>query len=295
MTNFDIIFRIFSIVERYALYQLFCYNNNEFIKMVIKMKIALAQLDIKWEDKNFNIIKCEKFIKEASYKGCSIIIFPEMTLTGFSMNTSIIGEDIDGFTVTSFKKFAKENKIAVCFGYVKNNNRKALNEMIIVDKNGLVVSKYDKIHPFSYGEESKYYEGGKSISTCNIDEFNIGSFICYDLRFPEVFQASSKINEIIFLIANWPKERIEAFNILLRARAIENQCYIAAVNRVGESDGLNYNGYSQVVDPLGNVLISENKCEKLIICDILKEKVFSVRRNFSLKEDRREEIYKEFY
>ena len=218
-----------------------------------------------------------------------------MTFTGFSMNTSTIGEDLDGFTVSNFKKIAKQNSIAICFGYVKNSHNKYFNEMIIVDKNGVIVSNYDKIHPFSHGAESKYYEGGSKITTCNIDGINIGSFICYDLRFPEVFLESSKTNELIIVIANWPEDRIESFNVLLRARAIENQCFIVAVNRVGFSNGLNYNGCSQVINPLGKVLTHICNNQKLIICDISKEEVTNLRKTFPVKGDRRKEIYRDFY
>lgn len=255
------------------------------------MKIALGQIDVKWEDKKENIRKCKEFVNKASHKKCDMVIFPEMTLTGFSMNTKDISENSNGYVMTEFKKMALDNNISIGFGYSRIIGGKFYNEMSVLSKDGIILEEYDKIHPFSYDKEDRFYEKGNKISSFSIDGINFGMFICYDLRFPEVFQISSKRNQVIILIANWPSSRIDAFDILLKARAIENQCYIVAVNRVGKSNGLYYNGYSKIIDPMGKVITNESTKEELIIGEIALDTINKVREDFPFRKDRREDIY----
>ena len=120
----------------------------------------------------------------------------------------------------------------------------------------------------------------------------ITPFICYDLRFPEIFQIASKKSDLICVAANWPKEREKHWITLLTARAIENQCYIAGINRIGSGDGIDYSGCSMIIDPEGNILNNINNDEGIIISDIYEDKVKDIRRKFTLKRDRRESLYK---
>lgn len=163
---------------------------------------------------------------------------------------------------------------------------------MFISKEGNVLLEYIKIHPFSYaGENIKFYKGN-TISGCKIEECKISPFICYDLRFPEIFQIASKQAEIITVAANWPRSREDHWLTLLRARAIENQCYIIGINRVGVGDGLDYNGASIFVDPNGDILNKIICKEELIVMDINLEKINEIRNQFNIKNDRREDIYK---
>jgi predicted amidohydrolase len=258
------------------------------------MKLSLAQMDILWEDKTANKIKCEAFISAASKQSVNLILFPEMSLTGFSMNVSLLGEDSLGETVSWFRAKSMQYNISIGFGFIysTNSNVKGLNNYIVFDPQGNLLSNYSKIHPFSFGKEAEFYEGGNEIFVFNLDQWDIATLICYDLRFPEIFQIASKKASLITVAANWPESRISHWETLLRARAIENQCYIAGVNRVGSGDGIKYCGHSLVIDPLGNVIAEGKDEEKLIVCEINIENVYNIRKDFRLKADRRESLYK---
>lgn len=259
------------------------------------MKIGLGQLDMIWEDKKQNRIKCEQMIKEAKDNHVDLIIFPEMTLTGFSMHTDKISEDFKhSDTIAFFQKKSMEYHIAIVFGYVERQVGKAFNRFVLVDHGKLLIH-YAKIHPFSFGEENLYYKGGNSLGQCIFKNFHMSAFICYDLRFPEIFQACSKRSEAMIVIANWPKPRVEHFRTLLKARAIENQCYVIGVNRIGEGNGLIYEGSSGIYDPFGNLITKETNSEKLIIGEIDKDVVINYRKIFPQQEDKHFSLYCSFY
>jgi omega-amidase len=263
------------------------------------LKVALAQTDIHWEDKESNKIKASELLIKAEQNNVDLILFPEMSLTGFSMNTDKIGEDHykSSSTVEWFRKEAAVNNINIGFGYVEKplSASKGKNNYCVVSAEGAILSNYSKIHPFSYGLESKYYAGGDKLSFFQINDFIISTFICYDLRFPEVFQLASKQAALITVAANWPKARREHWIALLRARAIENQCFIAGVNRVGSDGNIEYSGDSLLINPLGNILLSGSNTEELLIQDINIEDVHNLRSSFNLKADRREALYYSLY
>lgn len=296
------------------------------------MKIALAQTDIMWEDKKANLDAAETFIKRAAEEKVKLILFPEMSLTGFTMNIEVLGEyyeknryaknsssDSKNSTISIYETFSKnmnddkshwnfnntleaikqlsiKYSINIGIGYIEKEleESKGKNKYAVISDLGEVISNYTKIHPFTFGTESKYYCGGDKISYFNIDDFKLSTFICYDLRFPEIFQIASREAELITVAANWPKARINHWVDLLKARAIENQCYIAGVNRVGHGDGIEYNGNSLIIDPLGNVI---GNClegvEGLIIAELDVDLVHNLRKDFPLKKDRREALYRE--
>jgi len=261
------------------------------------MKIALAQTDIVWEDKIINLSIAETFIKQASTEKVDLVLFPEMSFTGFSMNVEALGE-IKKETIEEIKKLALKYKINIGIGYIEklSDNKKALNNYSLISSNGELLSNYSKIHPFSFGTENLHYMGGRSIVNTQINNVTISTFICYDLRFPEIFQIASKNADLIIIAANWPEIRKEHWITLLKARAIENQCYIVGINRVGIGDGIKYSGNSLIIDPLGNIVSScMDNLEGLIIGDLDLSLVYSVRENFKLKLDRKESLYYELY
>lgn len=275
------------------------------------MKIALAQTDIIWEDKKANLEMAEAFVKRAAEEKVDLILFPEMSLTGFTMNVEALGEYYEtssknmnndnshwnfNNTLEAIKQLSIKYSMNIGIGYIEKELEapKGKNKYAVISKVGEIISNYTKIHPFTFGTESKYYCGGDKISYFNIDDFKLSTFICYDLRFPEIFQIASREAELITVAANWPKARINHWVDLLKARAIENQCYIAGVNRVGHGAGIEYNGNSLIIDPLGNVI---GNClegvEGLIIAELDVDLVHNLRKDFSLKKDRREALYRE--
>jgi omega-amidase len=263
------------------------------------MRIALAQIDIAWENKEANKKKALAFIEKAKKQAADFILFPEMSLTGFSMKVPLIGEKKDDIFSTKawFADKALQNNIFIGFGYVEIDPEtlKGTNKFSVVSPDGSIISDYSKIHPFSFGLEAEHYVGGNSISTFKLKDFTASTFICYDLRFPEIFQYASKEASLITISANWPKARREHWITLLKARAIENQCFVAGINRVGWGDNIEYCGDSMVIDPLGNIIAQSYNEETLVTADIDISEVIKVRESFQLKKDRREDFYAELY
>lgn len=256
------------------------------------MKIALFQMNIKWEDKETNFVKLEGAMKNAVKQGAQVLFLPEMSFTGFSMNINTTAE-ADKYTIKRVKSLCEKYSLAVGFGWAEKCDDKAKNCYTIIDKNGNELATYVKIHPFSYAGEDNYFIKGDKIITFEMDNIMFSCAICYDTRFPELFQAISKNKAIkaIVIPANWPAKRAEHWKTLTRARAIENQTYIIAVNCVGEIGGINYTGDSCVINPDGEIKAMANEGEELIVCE-LDYDVEKLRSMFPVKNDRQVDLYK---
>ena len=259
------------------------------------MKVGLTQMDIVWEDKQKNMDKARRLMGEAAKQNVDLLVFPEMTLTGFTMNTSLAGEEmLFSPTLRFFKDCSKEFGMAIAFGYVENFGQEYYNKLMIVSE-GKVIFDYDKIHPFNFGEEGQHYIGGHEVKLANFKDMVVSGFVCYDLRFPEIFQAVSNEAQLILVIANWPKERVAQWEALLRARAIENQCYIVGVNRVGKGNGLEYVESSMLFDPLGERLTKAHSKAELQVVELHAGLVKEIRRQFPFKKDRQTDLYVGLY
>lgn len=255
------------------------------------MRIALYQMHISWEDKEGNYVRLEEQLNNFYEKEVDLFLLPEMSFTGFSMNTGITKESRFE-TVNRMANYAKRYHVAIGFGWVKDIGEKAENHYTIIDQEGTIVSDYAKIHPFSYSGEDQKFQGGQQIVDFVLDGIHCSPFICYDLRFPEVFQIASKFAHVIFVPANWPSKRREHWKCLLQARAIENQVYIIAVNCVGKIGGINYSGDSCVINPNGEVLLDLFEREGVSVFE-LTDDVENYRCTFQVKNDRKENLYKE--
>ena len=247
------------------------------------MRIGLAQLNVLWEMKKENFIRAEKFIKKASHKKCEIVVFPEMFNTGFSMNIPSIAEKKFGETAKFLAMQAKQNDINIIAGYTVKGleGKKGLNQGVLYNRKGKRVATYTKIHSFSFATEDQYYTAGTKVVTFDIEELPSSLFICFDLRFPEIFRRVAKSVQAIFVIANWPSTRIEHWEALLKARAIENQCFVIGVNRTGrDGNGIHYSGRSKIIGPLGNEICSAGQKEELLIGEIVPHEVVEIRQKF---------------
>lgn len=258
------------------------------------MRIALVSLNQSWEDKKANLDLCEIYTQKASDQNVDLIVFPEMTLTGFSNNIDLTAEDFENSeTVKSFSILAKEFKIGIVFGMVAKDTNKALNKSIFVDKHGKVLGDYSKVHPFSFAGEDKYFNAGSKLSVVHFENINIGLTICYDLRFPELYSGLAKHCDLIVNIANWPSKRVDHWNTLLKARAIENQLFIAGVNRTGIDDnGLEYYESSNVFNANGESLNFE-KIDTMKVYAIKEDGTRKFKEKFNTTSDRKVKFYKE--
>jgi omega-amidase len=216
----------------------------------------------------------------------SLLIFPEMTLTGFTMHASKFGESFSEASFGFFSGIAQKNKIFIAAGIIEKEDEQYFNSLIILNPKGNLISKYRKVHPFSYSTEDKNYKRGEKVITSQINELKVGLSVCYDLRFPELYRYYAKERvDLIIVIANWPDTRIEHWQTLLKARAIENQCYVAGVNRVGDDPLLHYTGCSSIFDPMGKEIISLKDEEIITFAEINKEQVDRTRNKLPFLND----------
>lgn len=263
---------------------------GEIIELERTVNIAVCQQEIVFENKYCNLKKIFENVLRAKKDGADIIFFPEMTLTGFSMNIAKTSErDFDN--INKIKKIAAENNISIGFGWVKPAGAKAENHYSVVSSVGEIVFDYVKIHPFSYAKEDMFFYSGEKVYFFNINGVEFSAFICYDLRFPEIFQAASKNADIIVVAANWPFVRKEHWECLLKARAIENQCYIIGINCFGWQENIYYSGNSCIFNPDGKKVCSFEEKESIMVFKLLND-TERYRKGFPVKKDRKIDMYK---
>ena len=234
-----------------------------------------------------------EYIEKASASEADLVIFPEMTLTGFSMKPEQISEKIENSpSIRFFKKSAKDKHVGIIFGLCLNEPNGFSNCAVYISKLGVIDAIYRKIHPFSFAEENKYYFPGNSIETFALEGFRIELSICYDLRFPELYRFYTDSCQIVINIANWPEKRIDHWNSLLKARAIENQFIVIGVNRIGyDGNQLKYIESSEIFLPDGITSTALFKSKEMTVYEILPDIVNSYRKSFPVLEDRRKEFY----
>ena len=258
------------------------------------MIIATVSLEQIWEDKKANLVLCEEYLKYALKEKVDLVVFPEMTLTGFSTNTNLTAEQYNtSNSILKFKNLAKLYSIAIVFGVVIKDENKALNKSVFINSSGEILGEYVKIHPFTFSGEDKYFNAGDKLKIVKFNDTSIGLTICYDLRFSELYSVLAKQSDIIINIANWPEKRVEHWDTLLKARAIENQLYIIGVNRTGtDANKLSYKESSCIYNANGD-LEKFNQFKNMKIFEIDKNFTKEFKSKFNTTNDRKVELYKE--
>ena len=267
---------------------------------MLNLTVSLVQTALFWEDISSNLQMLEKKILSIREK-TEVVILPEMFSTGFSMNPVALAETMDGPTMNWMKKMAAEKKCILTGSIIIKTSGGPeplyYNRLIWMLPDGHY-GYYDKRHLFAYGKEHQYYTPGNGRLIASVKGWKINLQVCYDLRFPVWLRQSNPANplsdrdkaepefDIIIVGANWPSTRRHAWKTLLQARAIENQCFVIGVNRIGtDGNGLAYSGDSMVVGPLGEILhpISEN--EEVHTLTLNKEIIETVRKQFPFWND----------
>lgn len=262
------------------------------------MRIALVSLDQRWQNKDANFSRCATFVHEAHARGCELTIFPEMALTGYSLDMAVIAEpEVGSATLARFSDLAKEVGHAIAFGacLISPATGRPRNQFCLARPDGSSRAIYAKVHPFSFAGEDKVLEAGESVGIASVRQLKFGATICYDLRFPELYSAMAPACNAVIAIANWPVKRVAHWRALLVARAIENQLYMLGVNRIGiDGNGLVYEKSSFVVAPDGTVLEPALADEELDIYDLDLGVVDRYRAEFPTVRDKRYSLYHEF-
>ncbi len=252
------------------------------------LKVAAIQHSIVWEDPPATFLRVAPLIEEAAGGGAKLVCLTEMFSAGFSMASDKIAEQEDGPSASFLIEQASKYDVWTCASVPTRSPdyERPVNRLIVCDGNG-IVAHYDKIHPFRYAGEDQHYDPGTGLLTLDLDGVQCTFFICYDLRFVTDFWDTAAVTDLYVVVANWPAARRQHWQTLLRARAIENQAYVLAVNRVGEdNNGLAYGGDSALIDPLGKTLLHAAEIETALVGDVSAAHVAEVRAKFPFHLDR---------
>lgn len=248
------------------------------------MKIALIQSDLYWEDVFKNRKSFESKINQID-SIVNLVVLPEMFSTGFTMNAPEVAETMEGETVLWLQSLAKQKNFAITGSLIILENEKYYNRMLFVFPSGKI-EYYDKRHLFSLAGEDQFYTSGKEKVIVEYLDWKICLQVCYDLRFP-VFARNVENYDLLLYVANWPKVRTNAWDTLLKARAIENLSYVAGLNRVGlDVNNYEHVGHSQVIDFLGNFILAPQETESVFIVELDKKAMIETRKKLDFLNDK---------
>jgi omega-amidase len=254
------------------------------------MKIALIQTNLIWENPNKNKVYLQEKINSIS-QYVDLIVLPEMFTSGFTMNPKNAAETMQGVTISWLKETAKAKNCAITGSLIIQENNNYYNRLVFVFPSG-EIQTYDKRHLFTLAGEDKVFTSGTSKLIIDYKGFKICPLICYDLRFP-VFSRNVENYDVLIYVASWPKPRVNAWDILLKARAVENMSYVIGVNRIGVDDNnLEYIGHSQAIDFLGNYIQEPQETEDIFIVEFDKKKLLETRTKLAFLNDKDDFIFR---
>lgn len=249
--------------------------------------IHAVQLDIVWEDKAANFERAHSLLAAAGVEPGALVVFPEMFATGFSMNLEITRQRAAREDEAFLAEMARKYQATTLGGVVApGTNGATHNQAVAFDDNGELLVRYAKIHPFSLGGEAEAHSPGRDVALFAWGGFQVAPFVCYDLRFPEVFRAAARRGaEVFVVIALWPVKRQAHWLTLLQARAIENQAWVVGVNRVGTEPRFTYAGRSVLVDPHGIIVADAGEREGVLRAALDPQIIADWRREFPALRD----------
>lgn len=255
------------------------------------LTLTLIQSALHWEHKEANLAMLEEKILSIKEK-TEIVILPEMFSTGFSMRPAALAEKMDGKAVSWMRRVAQQKRVILTGSLIIEEEGKFYNRLIWMLPTG-DYGYYDKRHLFGYAGEQDHYTAGQKRLIASVKGWKINLIVCYDLRFPvwarqspEAIANNGPEYDLLVCVANWPERRSLAWKTLLQARAIENQCFVAAVNRVGaDGNDIAHSGDSMVIDPLGEILFHRQHDEAVQTITLQKEKLEEVRTRFPFWKD----------
>ena len=255
------------------------------------VKAYCCQLNPVWEDKDSNLESLTTLLSGHAIEEGSLIVLPEMFATGFSMDFAKVAESPEQSPTLSFlSNLAQKHRSSILAGMVFNREETLTNDAVLIDASGQVVGDYAKIHPFTPSGEKEAGSYGSWVKTMPLGDWTLAPFVCYDLRFPEIFRLATPAAELLVVLANWPSPRVEHWVTLLKARAIENQAYVIGVNRVGSDPHLDFPGRSLIIDPKGEILAEGGDDVELLSAPLDLAAVRQWRNDFPASNDRHDPI-----
>ncbi|MFN4083213.1 MAG: amidohydrolase [Bacteroidia bacterium] len=248
------------------------------------LNVSLVQTHLFWEDEAKNLSHFDELINQITQT--DIIILPEMFTTGFSMRPDLFASVNGNSVQQKMKKWAMQHNSAICGSAMMSDNLKYYNRFYWVEPSNKVLH-YDKAHLFRMGKEHEHYTAGKKQVLINYKGFKIAPFICYDLRFPVWLKRTRKFNyDVMIIVANWPERRSQHWKVLLQARAIENQCFLFAVNRTGnDGNGVSHSGNSMIIKPTGEIVWHGTNPTEIVTKEIDLTEIWQYRQSFPVELD----------
>ena len=260
------------------------------------MKIACAQMDMRLGDSVYNFAHAEELVRKAAGEGADVILLPETWNLGFFPREGLaaLADPAGGKVKETFGRLAKELNVNIAAGSaVTARDGSVFNTSYVFDRGGECVASYDKTHLFTPMGEHEYFTPGDHLCAFTLDGVKCGLIICYDLRFPELTRSLTLAGaELLFVPAQWPAIRRAHWQTLNRARAIENQIFLACCNSCGRAGETVYGGSSAIYDPWGSVLAEAGEGEEIISADCDFSVKEQIRGSINVFRDRRPELYK---
>ena len=257
------------------------------------LRVAAVQHDIVWNDRDANFARLAPMIAGAVAGGAGLVLLTETFSTGFAFDDpALVAEPELGPSAGFLAEQARSHGVWVGGSCPEIRadapaaDQRPSNCFVLAGPDG-TQHRYRKIHPFSFAGEERFVRAGTELVTVDVEGFRVSMFVCYDLRFADEFWRLAPDTDLYLVPANWPEQRREHWQTLLRARAIENQAYIVGVNRVGTGGGLGYSGDSRIIDPQGELLATASRAETVLLADLSTEHVAATRDRFRFLPDRR--------
>lgn len=243
------------------------------------LTLTIIQCELAWEDPEANLAMFDRRLDQ-SIQETDLVVLPEMFTTGFSMNAIDLAQDMNGPAVAWMRTAAEHHRVDITGSMIIRDGRHYYNRLIWAKPGGMLMT-YDKRHLFRMSGEHETYSAGDRTITVELKGWHIRPFICYDLRFPIWTRNKKKQYDLAIFVANWPAPRSMHWETLLRARAIENLCYVVGVNRVGtDGNGLPYDGKSAIIDPAGAVLFQQKETPVVHTQTLSRDVLTSYRKAF---------------
>ncbi|MGI8316462.1 carbon-nitrogen family hydrolase [Halobacillus mangrovi] len=257
------------------------------------MKLAIVQMDIAFGDPETNRSNAKKYIEKAVKKDSELVLLPELWTTGYDLSRfEEIAETLDGPTHQMIRELAREHNVTIAGSIAERDGGHFYNTFVVYDPNGERILNYRKVHLFRLMNEEKFLHSGNAKGNFNLGGVKAAGVICYDIRFPEWMRTHMLDgSKALFVVAEWPKPRVDHWRTLLISRAIENQCFVIACNRIGSDADNTFGGHSIIIDPWGNIVAEAGGDEEILYGEVDFEDVEAIRKQIPIFQDRRPGLY----
>lgn len=249
------------------------------------LRVALGEYDTGWQQPEGSLDRAAVCVARAASTGARLVVLPEMCTTGFTMEPHLWAEPVGGPSFARLSTMAARHDVWLMAGVATRTGGGYTNVAAVFDPQGSLVATYAKQRLFAFASEDDHYRAGSGAAVIDIDGVRVSPFVCYDLRFPELFRAAAPACDLMVVIANWPATRRPHWDALLPARAIENLAYVAGINRTGSAGGIQYDGGSAAYDPWGLSVAQRTAVASPAVVDVSTARVASIRAQYPFLED----------